>query len=107
VKNPDEIGQYLRQVQNKSQFPLWELSLPEDHKIHFRVDEKISPAMFKPDPLFPGGYLANSLTLRAMKPMLFVAGSDLDELTNMTNCRCGKDWDQQFWSLCPYCGDGA
>jgi hypothetical protein len=106
MKNNDEsqIREKLLLAQKMAQMPLWEIDRHEDFKVQFRVDEKVSPAMFKADPLIPGCYLANTLTLKAMKPTLFVAGSDLYELQNPHECACGKTWDEQFWKLCPYCG---
>ncbi len=83
----------------------FDLNLPEDIKVQFRVDEKIAPGKFVPDPLIPGGYKANSLTLRAMKENIFVLGESLDDLTQEINCvSCSKLYDLQFWKCCPYCG---
>lgn len=105
MKNIDEalIKAQLLRAQSNAGLPLWEMQTPEDVKVYFRVDESISPAKFKADPLVPGGYLANSLTLRAMKPHLFVAGQDLDELADPQHCACGEEWDRQFWKFCPFC----
>ena len=83
--------------------PAYDLHAPVELKVQLRVDEKVGPAMFKPDPLIPGGYLANSLTLRAMRPDLFVLGDDTDDLSVTFNCTCGREFDLQFWKLCPYC----
>lgn len=106
MKNPsdEQVRETLRQLQQKAGQPLWETERPEDFQVQFRLDEKISPAKFRPDPLIPGGYLANSLTLRAMRPTLFVAGSSVDELQDLHHCACGESWDSQFWKLCPFCG---
>ena len=108
MKNLDEslIKAQLRQMEMKAQQPLWHTELPEDFQVQLRVDEHVSPAMFKPDPLVPGGYVANSLTLRAMRPTLFVAGDRLDELGQVQACACGQTWDAQFWKFCPYCARG-
>lgn len=105
LKGIDEelVKAQLKRAQNMAGLALWELNSQEDIKVYFRVDEKISPAKFKSDPLVPGGYLANSLTLRAMKPLLFVAGQDLDELADIQHCACGEEWDLQFWKFCPFC----
>lgn len=104
--DPSELFRHLQRVEHKSGMPLWQLDAPQDITVRFRVDERVSPAKFKPDPLVPGGYLANSLTLRAMKPLLFVAGSDLDEFSRLEGCACGESYDAQFWSCCPFCGRG-
>jgi hypothetical protein len=108
VKNPsdEQVRETLRQIQHKAGQPLWETDRAEDFQVQFRLDEKISPAKFKADPLIPGGYLANSLTLRAMRPTLFVAGANLDELQDLHHCACGETWDNQFWKMCPHCGRG-
>jgi hypothetical protein len=108
VKNPSEeqVKQTLRQAQQRAGQPLWDTDRPEDYQVQFRVDEKVSPAKFRPDPLIPNGYIANSLTLRAMRPTLFVAGTSVDELKDLHHCACGESWDGQFWKICPYCGRG-
>lgn len=105
MKDVDDalIKAQLQRAQSAAGLPLWELQAQQDVKVFFRVDERVSPAKFKPDPLVPGGYLANSLTLRAMKPLLFVAGQDLDELADPQHCACGQEWDRQFWKFCPFC----
>ena len=102
-----KILEHLRREQKLAQQPLWTLDQPEDVQLQLRVDESVSPAKFKPDPLIPGGYIANSLTLRAMKPQLFVAGHDLDQLSQIHHCACGQEWDQQFWKFCPHCARPA
>lgn len=77
----------------------------QDIQVALRVDENVSPGMFRPDPLVSGGYIANSLTLRAVRPDIFVAGQDLEELAVPVPCgRCSRPLDRQFWRLCPYCG---
>ena len=85
--------------------PQFDLERREDIKVQIRVNESIGPGMFKADPLIPGGYLANSLTIRAMRPDIFVLGESLDDLSAPYSCRCGKEFDVQFWKLCPFCGD--
>ncbi len=102
-----KILEELMREQKRAQQPLWTLDSPEDVQVQFRVDERVSPAKFKPDPLIPGGYIANSLTLKAMRPQLFVAGSDLDQLSQIHHCACGQEWDQQFWKFCPHCARTA
>ena len=74
-------------------------------QVHIRVVADVPAAMFKPDPLLPGGWIANDLTFRAMKKDIFALGEQLDELSSPVNCpRCNSKLDQQFWQLCPYCG---
>lgn len=98
-----KILEKLFEEQKLAGMPLWQTDFPQDVQVQFRVDESVSPAKFKPDPLIPGGYTANSLTLRAMKAQLFVAGNDLDQLSQIHSCACGQEWDQQFWKMCPFC----
>lgn len=83
--------------------PAIDLELPQDVQVKIRVNESVNPAMFKPDPLIPGGYIANSLTIRAMRPNLFVVGDSMEDLSVMYECTCGKEFDLQFWKICPYC----
>ncbi len=86
--------------------PNFDLDQREDIPVRIRVDESVGPALFKPDPLLPGGYLANSLTVRAMRPDIFVLGDSLDDLAAPYACACGQELDIQFWKLCPHCGRG-
>lgn len=99
LRNPNLVTDYLRQHGH------YELEQRQDIKLALRVDESVGPAMFRPDPLIPGGYVANSLTLRAVRRDIFVAGMDPDDLAVERPCHaCGKRIDHQFWKLCPYCG---
>ena len=106
-KNPDSLIEEIKKIQNHIEQPHFDLEAREDIKVNIRVDEKISPAMFKPDPLIPGGYVANSLTIRAMRPDIFVLGDSFEDsfedLKSEIQCACGKVFDVQFWKLCPYC----
>ncbi len=83
--------------------PAYDLDGREDIKVSIRVDEKVGPAMFKADPFVPGGYIANSLTIRAMKPDIFVLNEDLEDFSHEYECACGKKIDLQFWKICPHC----
>jgi hypothetical protein len=102
-RDPNKTLEYIKKLQNEVETSAFEIDRREDIKVHFRVDESIGPAMFKPDPLVPGGYKANSLTLQAMRPNLFVLGESTLDLSTSYNCACGKELDIQFWKLCPYC----
>ena len=108
MKNPNQdanrVIEIIKEMENMAAQPQFDLHGREDVKVQFRVNESIGPAMFKPDPLIPGGYLANSLTIRAMRPDIFVLGDSMDDLSAPYSCRCGKDFDVQFWKLCPFCG---
>lgn len=101
--NPDEAQRLIRDLENMAGMPAFDLEDREDIKVNIRVNEKISPAMFKPDPLVPGGFMANSLTIRAMRSDIFVLGESLEDFSSEYGCACGKTLDLQFWKLCPYC----
>jgi len=93
----------IKEIENMAGMPNFDLEQKQDIKVQIRVDEKIAPAKFKPDPLIPGGYVANSLTVRAMRPDIFVLGDSLDDLSASYQCVCGSELDIQFWKFCPYC----
>jgi hypothetical protein len=99
----DKILDALKEFEKSVQQPQYELEQRQDVKIQIRADESISPAMFKPDPLIPGGFIANSLTIRAMRQDVFVLGESIDDLSIPVKCLCSKEIDLQFWKLCPYC----
>lgn len=84
--------------------PAFDLGAREDIRVNIRVNESVGPAKFKPDPLIPGGFMANSLTIRAMRPDIFVLGDSLEDLSSSYECSCGQEFDLQFWKLCPHCG---
>lgn len=102
-KNPDTLLTDIANIKNHIEEPHFDLAAREDIKVNIRVDEKISPAMFKPDPLIPGGFVANSLTIRAMRADIFVLGDSLEDFEALITCSCGKTLDAQFWKICPYC----
>lgn len=102
-QSPDELIRKIKELENAAAMPLVDLEAREDIPVNIRVNESVSPAMFKPDPFIPGGYIANSLTIRAMRPNIFVVGEELDDLETKYNCACGKEFDLQFWKICPYC----
>ncbi len=102
-RDPNKVIEAIKQFEKWIEQPNFDLERRQDVKINLRVDEKISPAMFRPDPLIPGGFVANSLTIRAMRSDLFVLGDSIDDLSAPHECECGKELDVQFWKLCPYC----
>jgi hypothetical protein len=108
LKNPNQdINQTLeiiRAIENMAGQPHFELTQRQDVQVKFRVNEQVGPAKFKPDQLIPGGYIANSLTIRAMRSDIFILGDSLDDLSSPYGCSCGEHFDLQFWKLCPYCG---
>lgn len=103
LKDPHKVVQYIKDLEARVEQPLFDHEQREDVKVSFRVDEKIGPAMFKPDPLIPNGYLANSLTLRAMRSDIFIFGEGTEDLASIYHCACGKELDVQFWKFCPFC----
>lgn len=103
LKNPDEAKRLIREMENMAGMPAYDLEGREDIRVNLRRDDSVGPARFKPDPLVPGGFVANELTLRAMRPDIFVLGESLDEFTSEHECACGQTIDLQFWKLCPYC----
>ncbi len=103
-QNPERVLEIVRQIENMAGQPNFDLEKREDIKVNIRVNEQIAPGMFKADPLIPGGFIANSLTIRAMRPDIFVLGDCLEDLSAPYGCACGKEMDIQFWKLCPYCG---
>lgn len=103
MKNPNDALEKIRNIKNTIDQPNFDLNQREDIQVNIRVSEDISPGMFKPDPLIPGGFVANSLTVRAMRPDIFVLGESLDDFSETIQCACGKELDVQFWKLCPFC----
>lgn len=106
--NSDELNQHLEKIKklkNAADNPLLNLDEREDFKVNIRVNETISPGMFKADPLVPNGYLANSTTIRALKKDIFVVGQDMfEDLEKIISCTgCHKEIDCQFWHFCPFC----
>ncbi len=104
-RDPHKVLNYIKKLENEVNAPAFEIERREDIKVNIRVDEKVAPAMFKKDPLIPNGYIANALTIKAMRSDIFVLGDSTDDLSSVHECRCGKDLDVQFWKLCPYCGE--
>lgn len=95
---PEQIQEHLARQEG------YLLEQRQDLQVALRVDESVAPAMFKPDPWRPGGYVANSLTLRAVRPDIFVAGDEIEALALELPCpNCNVKLDYQFWRLCPHC----
>jgi len=102
--DPNKQLEKVKSIENTIGEPNFDLNEREDIKVQIRVNENVGPAMFKTDPLLPGGYIANSLTIRAMRSDIFVLGDSLEDFETIISCSCGKELDAQFWKLCPYCG---
>lgn len=103
-QDPNRALDVISQIENMAAMPNFDLEQREDIKVKIRANENVPPALFKPDPLIPGGFIANSLTIRAMRPDIFVLGDSLEDLAAPYGCGCGHELDVQFWKLCPYCG---
>lgn len=103
-QNPEKVLDHIKKIENMAGQAAFDIERPQDIKVNIRVDEKIGPAKFRPDPLIPNGYIANSLTIRAMRADIFVLGESLEDLVFNYQCSCGKEFDLQFWKLCPFCG---
>lgn len=101
--DPDSLIEVIKKIENMAALPAIDLENREDFKVNIRANESVAPAMFKPDPLIPGGYIANSLTIRAMRSDLFIVGDSMEDLSKIYECACGKEFDVQFWKICPYC----
>lgn len=101
--DPHKALEIIRQIENSVGEAAFDPAQAENILVKIRVNEKIGPAMFRPDPLIPGGFVANSLTIRAMRPDIFVLGDSLEDFEAHYECACGKEFDAQFWKLCPYC----
>jgi hypothetical protein len=101
--DPNRALEVIKEIENMAGMPNFDLQQREDIKVQIRVNETVPPALFRPDPLIPGGYIANSSTVRAMRPDIFVLGDSLDDFSSPIQCACGEHIDTQFWKLCPFC----
>ena len=103
--DPEILYKSLMNAKNAAEQPHFAKKAEEVHQVQIRVDESIGPALFMPDPFIPGGYKANSLTIRAMRPDIFVGSEEVfSDLEVIYNCiKCDKELDLQFWKFCPYC----
>jgi hypothetical protein len=100
---PNKALEVIREIENMVARPNFDLEQREDIRVAIRVNEQVGPAKFKADPFVPGGFIANSLTIKAMRSDIFVLGDSLDDLSAPYACACGKELDVQFWKICPYC----
>lgn len=102
--NQELLVDYLKKLKDLGGRPQVDLQDYQEVKVAIRADKNVPPALFKPDPLLPGGYIAHPSTIKAMRRDIFVVGNDLDELTQEYQCECcKKQLDLQFWNLCPFC----
>lgn len=103
LNDPNEILKKITELENAAGLPAFELEAREDIQVKVRVNESVGAAKFKNDPLIPGGFIANSLTIRAMRPDIFVMGDSMEDFSQAYQCACGERFDLQFWKMCPYC----
>ncbi len=104
-KQANEWLEQISKLQNAGGKSLLHLDGREDISVPMRADKSVTPGMFKPDPLIPGGYLAHPTTLAALKKDIFAVGdevfSDLEQLIDCEGCK--RKVDIQFWHFCPHC----
>lgn len=95
----------ISQLKNAADKRLLALSERQDISVSLRPNNSVSLGMFRPDPLLPGGYIAHSTTLRALKKDIFAVGDELfSDLEDPYQCeQCASALDRQFWHFCPYC----
>ena len=101
--DPNKLLESIKKIENMVEMPAFGLEDRQDIKVQIRANETVAPAKFKPDPFIPGGFIANSLTIRAMRPDIFVLGNSLEDFSVNYSCPCGQEFDVQFWKICPYC----
>lgn len=74
----------------------------EKKQIQIFPDDTISPAKFKAHPHKPYCYLANPLTIVAMKKDLFILGDEIT-YTDVRCQKCSKVVEKECWNFCPFC----
>ena len=94
----------IKNLTHGNSTPTVSLQEHEDIKINIRPNKEIAPALFKPDPLIPGGHIAHPTTIRAMRKEIFCTGFDVDLNEKLIICHsCKQELDLQFWHFCPFC----
>lgn len=100
----DQAQAYLKSLENQVGDPLVNLNKQQDFSVHIEIDNSLGPARFKAHPTIEGFWYASQETFRAMKKDIFSLGEDIDEMTNIIECKsCKTNVDTQFWHHCPYC----
>lgn len=104
-KQANEWLEKISSLQNAAGKSLLHLDGREDISIPLRADRSVTPGMFRPDPLIPGGHLAHPTTLAALKKDIFAVGDELfSDLEQIVDCDgCKRKIDTQFWHFCPHC----
>ena len=104
-KNSHEIVKELERLAKIDHHSTFNLKNHQEVQVSLRPREEIPPAIFHPDPLFPGGFLAHPRTIEALRKEIFMVGTNIDELSAPYTCHsCRHQLDLQFWHFCPYCG---
>lgn len=102
--DPNPLYEKLMKAKNAAQKPNFSETPSEIYNVKIRPDTKIKRALFRPDPLIPGGYLAHPITIKALKTDVFVGGDGFEDLESLYTCQsCKSTLDLQFWHFCPYC----
>jgi len=95
----------LKKLTNAVEAPLLNTSLTKDTETHIRLlpDSNLTPGLFYPSSL-QGIFKAHPQTIQALrKDLWFIEESFLD-LNDPAFCSsCSREWDFQFWRLCPFC----
>lgn len=101
--DPNNVVEKTKTILNAAGRPAFGQEL-EEFDVRIRPNDNVELALFKPDPLLPGGYIAHTLTIKAMRKDLFMHGEDFVDLEHKYICEgCKKELDLQFWQFCPYC----
>ncbi len=104
ILSNQQMAEKLERLQKQEGNSRFDLGNYEEVKVHIRPNENVRPALFQPDPLRPGGFMAHPLTIKAMRKDLFFASNDLSNLKDIYQCeKCQQELDLQFWLVCPYC----
>jgi len=112
----DEVRKYLKQkFDPHSQFkklnsytnafdtPLFEKDYHETYKVQILPDSTVARGKFLPT-LELNVYKAHPVTIRAMRPELFMGADDFVDLECLHICAsCKTEIDLQFWKFCPFC----
>jgi hypothetical protein len=107
--DPEELYKKLLSYKNHSldytdQKQIFQSTPTQTAQVKLRPNKNVAPALFKPDPLIPGGWIAHPVTISAVKADIFMGGDDFIDLEALYTCEsCNKELDIQFWNFCPYC----
>lgn len=84
----------------------YDLSKRQEVKLHLLPRLDVPKASFIADADKPYIYYAHPTTLKALRKDIFCVGDDFDTYEEIHQCdECHKNFDIQFYLLCPYCGN--